>query len=538
MANKNLFKGTGAGRGGVKLIPTDTVNNAGGEAYAFGPEHELAQVVCTGMLGDTFYTSADDQLARMIELAQKVAPKFLAQLAVYARESGKMKDMPALVCAVLFGMGEEELLKKVFPRVIDNGRMLRNFVQIVRSGQVGRKSLGTLGKKLVQSYFDSKTVDSLFRDTVGNDPSMADVIKLAHVRPTSPERQALYRYIIGKDLNLEQREVLPPLVRAFEAFKATPKGEREIPDVPFQMLTALELSTQEWTEIAKNGNWHFLRMNLNTFARHGVFKDKEAVAVIAAKLRDPEAIQKAKVFPYQLMVAYMNTDEKEVPTQVRDALQDAMEIATKNVQAFPVEGVEVYEDVSGSMGAPVSGYRPGATTVVTCKDVAALIASCVLRANPVANVVPFSTGVHAMRLNSRDSVMTNAEKLRKVGGGGTNCSAPLKAANAAKTKADLVVYVSDNESWIDAKNLGGGSWSFHVGGSTATMDEWKKYKARNPNAKMVNINLTPVGHTQASNDASILNIGGFSDSIFEIINAFVSGKDGKQWTEVIKTVKL
>ena len=60
-----------------------------------------------------------------------------------------MKDMPALLCAVLASRAPG-LLAEVFDRVIDDGRMLRNFVQIMRSGVVGRKSLGTLPKRLVQ----------------------------------------------------------------------------------------------------------------------------------------------------------------------------------------------------------------------------------------------------------------------------------------------------------------------------------------------------------------------------------------------------
>jgi 60 kDa SS-A/Ro ribonucleoprotein len=43
-----------------------------------------------------------------------------------------MKDMPALLCAVLW-VKDRELLASVFPRVIDNTQMLRNFLQIVRS---------------------------------------------------------------------------------------------------------------------------------------------------------------------------------------------------------------------------------------------------------------------------------------------------------------------------------------------------------------------------------------------------------------------
>ena len=53
-----------------------------------------------------------------------------------------MKDMPAALAATL-AVWDTALLAQVFGRVIDNGKMLRNFVQIVRSGAMGRKSLGS-----------------------------------------------------------------------------------------------------------------------------------------------------------------------------------------------------------------------------------------------------------------------------------------------------------------------------------------------------------------------------------------------------------
>ena len=72
------------------------------------------------------------------------------------------------------------------------------------------------------------------------------------------------------------------------------------------------------------------RMNLNTFARHGVFGDQELVAEIANRLRNEALIEKAKAFPYQLMVAYLNAGD-DVPHSVRESLQDAMEVAIQNV---------------------------------------------------------------------------------------------------------------------------------------------------------------------------------------------------------------
>src|SRR6266545_7850452 len=122
----------------------------------------------------------------------------------------------------------------------------------------------------------------------------------------------------------------------------------------------------------------------------------------------------ARVFPYQLMVAYtMANANADIPKEVCNALQDAMEIATANVPAFTGK-VYVFPDISGSMHSAVTGYRRGATTAVRCIDVAALIAATVLRKNPRAEVIPFESKVVEVRLNPRDSVVTNAEKLAKL----------------------------------------------------------------------------------------------------------------------------
>ena len=77
--------------------------------------------------------------------------------------------------------------------------------------------------------------------------------------------------------------------------------------------------------------------------------------------------------------------------------------------------VYVCPDVSGSMQSPVTGHRKGATTAVRCVDVAALVAAAILRQNPTAEVLPFERARSStLRLNPRDSVMTNAEKLASL----------------------------------------------------------------------------------------------------------------------------
>jgi 60 kDa SS-A/Ro ribonucleoprotein len=246
---------------------------------------------------------------------------------------------------------------------------------------------------------------------------------------------------------------------------------------------------------------------------------------MAARLRDAREIQRARVFPYQLLTAYQNCDEA-VPQEVRDALQDAMELAIANVPS--IEGrVVVCPDVSGSMKSPVTGHRAGSTTSVRCVDVAALVAASVLRKNQSATVLPFEQTVVPVDLNSRDSVMTNAGRLASIGGGGTNCSAPVRLLNQQKAKADLVLFVSDNESWVDQGR----------GRGTALLAEWSEFRQRNPKARLVCLDIQPNQTTQAAERADILNIGGFSDQVFDVISAFASGQlEADHWIARIEAV--
>ena len=519
MANKTLFKSLIG-----KLVPaTDAINEERAPAYALSPKHQLAQFAATGCLNTIFYATADEQLAKVLELCADIDAEFIAKTAVFCRERGFMKDMPALLCAVL-SVKDRDLLARVFPRVIDNGKMLRNFVQIMRSGAVGRKSLGSAPKRLVREWLDARDPGALFKANVGQDPSLADIVKMVHPKPQDATRNALFGYFIGRDYAFD---ALPEVARNFETFKK--KESTDVPDVPFQMLTALELGTAEWTAIARRAPWQMTRMNLNTFARHGVFGQPGLTELIADRLRDANAIAKARVFPYQLMIAYtMATANAGIPKEVCEALQDAMEIAIANVPAVAGQ-VYVCPDVSGSMSLRVTGCRKGATTAVRCIDVAALVAAAVLRKNPGTEVLPFECDVVEVKLNSRDSVMTNAAKLASVGGGGTNCSAPLALLNRRHAKGDLVIFISDYESWVD-----GGA-----GRGTATMREWNAFKERNPEARLACIDVQPYRTVQAVERDDILNVGGFSDQVFDVISEFARGElNANHWLGVIASVVL
>lgn len=383
MANPLLFRSL------LRDAPlANASNQQGAAAFAFTPRHKLAQMVMTGCMNETFYASGQAQLNDVLATAKDLDDLFLAQLAIYGRERGMMKDMPALLTAILAARGSA-LLPVVFTRVINNGRMLRNFVQMLRSGVTGRRSLGTRPKKLVQRWLQNASEERLLQASVGNAPSLADIVKMVHPRP------------------------------------------------------------------------------------------------------------------------------------------QAVEYALENIPPFR-GNVVVCPDVSGSMKSSITGYRKGATSKIRCVDVAGLIAAAVLRNHPQARVLPFECDVVDVRLDARQSVMHNAQKLAAVGGG-TNCSAPLRRLLNERARVDLVIMVSDNESWVDKSRHG----------SAATMECWIELKKRNPQARLVCIDLLPYGTTQAAERSDILNVGGFSDEVFTVIDNFVNGRYGSaHWLEEIEAVTL
>ena len=514
MANKGLF-----GALSRRLPAADAVNRHAAPAYAYGPKAKLAQLAVTGTLSDTFYGSAADHLKDALDAAQAVDPLFVAKAAIYARKSGAMKDMPALLAAHLT-VAEPDLAVRVFARVIDNGRMLRSFVQILRSGQVGRKSLGSRPKRLVKDWLEQASMRDLMAAATGSDPSLADIVRMVHPKPLNAERRAFYGWLIAKPYDVA---ALPVEIAAFEAWKRAPEGA--LPPVPFEWLTAFPLTAQHWADLAERMGWQALRLNLNTLARKGAFGIEGVADRVAARLADRGALAKVKVLPYQLMTT-LDAAGEGVPLTVQAALEEALEVSLARVPKLRGQ-VVVCPDVSGSMSSAVTGHRKGATSKVRCIDVAALVAAAVLRTNRQARVLPFEQKVVPAKLDAHARLAVNAAKLAALGGGGTNVSAPLALLNAERAEVDLVVIVSDNQSWVDATRSG----------ATQTMIEWDRIVRRNPAAKLVCIDIQPQGTTQVSGRAEILNVGGFSDAVFDTMARFAQG-EARDWVEIVEETEV
>jgi 60 kDa SS-A/Ro ribonucleoprotein len=82
------------------------------------------------------------------------------------------------------------------------------------------------------------------------------------------------------------------------------------------------------------------------------------------------------------------------------------------------------------------------------------------------------------------------------------------------------VLVSDMESWVGEGRHG----------STAVMTQWQAFVSAQVRLhgsdyvgpKLVCINLQAYGTTQAPERSDVLNVGGFSDAVFQVVSSFIA----------------
>ena len=454
-----------------------------------------------------------------------------------------MKDMPAALAGRPVEARPGSCSAQVFDRVVDNGRALRTLFQMIRSGQFGRKSLSYSLQRAFQRWLNAASVEKLLSASIGNDPSLRDVLRLARPTPKDNARRALFGWLTDKPVEKwapATEADLPEQVQALVAFRKAETAEAQVLilgnlSVRWDLLADAAKGPAVWAAIARKMGPQALRMNLNTLVRHGVIgpdANREMVDYVAARLADADEIRRSRQFPYQFLAAYLNAGD-EVPQKIKAALHKAAEIACGNVPELPGP-VVIGLDVSGSMSSPVTGNRGrGATSKMRCVDVAALFAAAILRRNPDSVVIPFDTAAYEAKVDPSDSILSLAERLAKYGGGGTDCSLPLAAANTryAKRRFAGCVLVSDNESWVGTGRQrldGRDDRVADVRRATRSGCTARALQARSWSASTCS--RTRPRRPRSASD--ILNVGGFSDAVFSVVAAFLADDAGRFVAEV------
>lgn len=520
-------------------------NYHGFPSFERTPEERALQVLTTGVFENTFYAQTPKLVKEALEAFGQMATrdaKLFAQMIVYARNEGLLRTVPITALAIL-SYTDSELFARAFPLVIRTPNDLKDFVMLIRRGDV-RAGLGRSVKRAVNAWLnDLSPYHAIKYGSRGSDATLRDVLRLTHPQPKDARNEVLFSYLVNglSDKNSDGVREWLPQVWAFEQLKRTTVKDEQLRWIaegrlPYEAVVgALSPDAMLWSELMKQMPLMALLRHVNTLARTQVLSKWNGDAYVAERLSDRVAIERSKVLPFRFYTALQNLDDG-VSRRVREAIEVALEHSFANTPTLP--GVTcIAPDVSGSMRSPLSGK--GKTRYV---DIAAIFAAACLKHSHDSVVLPFEHRVVNVRLSSRDSLMTTAEKLARIGGGGTAVASPITYLLEKKIRVDTFIGITDNEDWCygwDGKTLGQ-FWTApsQRGETHGFLNAWRQYKAKvNPHARAFLLTIAPYRHAVAPpKEAGVYFVYGWSDAVLPFIAQTVSG-EGTQ-LDAVRRVEL
>jgi hypothetical protein len=404
----------------------------GGAALVRDAESKLFLLAATNMVGEnTFYERAADRDARFVDLVHQVTasnPSFIAGvdpdegqigLAQYLRQQLLMRSAAVVMAAEYVaagGPGGRSVIARALQRADEPAELIgywminhgRNLPMPVKRGVADA----------VRRLYNERAV--LRYDGLSRQLRMADVIELTHPAPSGERQSALFRYLLDRrhhDDAVADPDHLPMLAAA-AALQAVPadgrrsvlrdRGPAALADAGFswERLSGWlpgGMDAEAWEAVIPSMGVMALVRNLRNFDQAPI--SDSAVDAVIAKITDPDEVNQARLFPYQVWAAYKNAPSDNW----KRALGRTLDLTVGNIPSL--DGTLVVIDTSGSMQSPVSRR-----STMQRVEVAAVMAMATAKRASDVDVVIYGQYSALVRGLAGASVLAGVDKVvRSIG---------------------------------------------------------------------------------------------------------------------------
>ena len=503
----------------VKEQPV-TLNHEDEVAFSLSTEMELYTAVVTSFMNDTFYERIDQRVMRIADLVRKCNPRFVAQLAVYARCEMNLRSVPLLLVVELARChsGDDlvsRTIEKVVLRADDIMELLSCYQWRNSQGAEDKKSkrLSRLshqiqvGLQKAFNRFDEYQFAKYYHR--GRAVTLRDALFIVHPKAKDDAQQLLFDKIASDTL-------------------ATPyTWETELSALGRQHFETeedrQEAFASKWEELIGSGKLGYMAMlrNLRNMLENHV--SGEFISDVALRLGDEQEVLRSKQFPFRFFSAYRELYSIFNGDKMRlfPALDHALQVSSQRIPGFDEHTrVLLACDMSRSMQTPVS-----CKSDVKYFEIGLLLA--MLLKNRCQNVVSgiFGTNWKVVNLPSTRILQNIDLMYRRVGEVGycTHGHKVLEYLNEQNIVMDKVMMFTDCQMWRSG-----------YGVDLVISEEWDKYKKIAPNAKLYIFDLYGYGYMPLDvvrEDVTL--IAGWSDRIFDMLDAIDHGSDALE--EIKKT---
>lgn len=477
---------------GAIKVPTPQNNNAY-PGYTRSIKEQYLQTLLTNSIDNTFYVDRKQLLEEAEQIHLEMAnkdPEFMAQAIVFARNEGFMRLQPLLGLAVLSAK-HPNWFSAIFLQVVRIPSDMSDFLTMMNS--MGRGEGGRAVKRQVNRFLMGiSEYWAIKYNGRGRGYSLGDMIATAHPKPVDIKQQALFRYLRGHETNL----ILIPQVEALESLKRTTDESEQLKwilkgKLPHETVTgAIKPTKAIWEALLHQMPSFSLLRHLNALDRAGVFEKQENLNVAIARLTDRDALQKAKILPFQFVKAFHQVKH----SALRDALREAVELTFGNLPELGGH-TAIFLDISGSMDG----------NYLQIGSVFALALYKKTKGNSLFWL--FDTEVEDAKPSRIDSILGQAVKIHARGG--TDTGAPIRKLIAENKRVDQIIMITDEQQ---------NSGSFFY-------QELERYRAGiNPHVKAFIVDIAPYRHAMVPPlDHQTFYIYGWSDTVLSYIAQTIRG---------------
>lgn len=468
--------------------PKMQVNAAGAPAFIDNPLDALYKQVASSLWsGDGYYEKHQDWLARLqanIGAAMQIDPEYPFRLAAFARSRTglKLRTTPLALYAEASALsGGTGFAREYGPKIMLRADEPAEIIAYWKAHKGGMVPHGIRkGMDIALRAFDEYQLAKYRKGTV----SLRDVLRIVRPKPVGEDDSRLWKRALTDELATPY---------TWEVEISSAHGEAEKRDAWNKLIGS-----------GKLGTFAIVR-NIRNIANAGA--DIEG----ALEQITEERVQKSGILPFQWYKAWKAISEAHGP-ELAKVMMDALEASLGAVKRWP--GVTVIVcDNSGSMSSVEQ------TRGMSNAEIANLMGAMSVRFCDNAIAATFGDSVASAPVKVDQTILQNKDAIDRTGrttGHSTNAWLVFKSLTEERIHIDRLLLFSDMQCWDT-----GGGWSSMGYMGHSLQSEFETYrKVLNPNIRLYTINLaTQDNTTQFIEDAAVMLLAGFSESIFAFISA-------------------
>ena len=371
MSKFNIFKNT-------------TKNIEGHVALKMELKEKLITEVLTSFFNEgKFYGDNSLEIVNDLRKVIKIDPKFVANLAIYARKEIHLRSIShVMVSELAYDVQGKKYIRRVLNQVVervdDMAEILSYYLNIYG------KLIPNSSKKGLGDYFLRFDEFSLAKYNSAKEIKLKDIVNLVHPKPNNNEQSKMFKRLLEDNL--------------------------EIPFTWEIMLSSEGNNKSTWEKLIESNKLGYMAILRNL--RNIIKANPDNINKVYEVLESENRVKKSKQLPFRY--------------------------STSNIERLSGKTF-ISTDVSGSMSNRVSQKID-----MTCAEIGTLLMSIANSICHEAITSTFDTSFKLTSLATKNGIIANA-KFIKPTWGETDLSLPIRYLLQNKIYVDRIVLLSDNE---------------------------------------------------------------------------------------------